>query len=387
MAQFVFVSLMEGVPWGGSEELWSQAALRLKEAGHSVAVSVKRWETPPRPKVDALSAAGIQVHQREDSTPTVSRRKRVLRRLGLAKGEPEKPHPFAIPGIPPADFAVLSSGSNIAHPWCVDPYLNGGVPYALICQMATDTWWPSDDERKLYAQSFVGAAAVFYVSHANQRLTENQLCHRHPSSHVVCNPFPKTVWDGVPWPAKSETLKLAFVGRLDPAAKGCDILLQVMARPEWKARPVEVSMFGSGVCEEGTRALSEMLGCTNVVFRGFENDVAKIWREHHALVLPSRFEGLPIAIMEAMLAGRVCIVSDVAGNAELMQDNDSGFVASGANVTAFAEAMERAWAARDRWSEIGARAHTAAVSQLPNDPVGVFVQHLERLAKAGKPTA
>jgi hypothetical protein len=36
----LFISTMEGTPWGGSEELWSQAALRLLEKGHRISASV-----------------------------------------------------------------------------------------------------------------------------------------------------------------------------------------------------------------------------------------------------------------------------------------------------------------------------------------------------------
>ena len=52
-----------------------------------------------------------------------------------------------------------------------------------------------------------------------------------------------------------------------------------------------------------------------------------IWAEHHALVLPSRFEGMPLVVVEAMLCGRPCIVTDVGGNAELIRDGINGFLA------------------------------------------------------------
>lgn len=379
MARIGFVSLMEVAQWGGSEPLWAESALRLKAAGHDVRACVKSWGNTIHPKVSELVAAGVSVHFRTTESRSPSLALRALRRLRLAAPAPPSANPWRMPGAHELELVVFSSGSNIVHPYCVEPYSQAGVPHALVCQMAADTWWPTDEERKNYGRTMAEATGVFYVSKANRRLTENQFGIRHPRSFVIANPFPKTVWNGVQWPTEQSPLKLAFVGRLEPAAKGCDILLEVLARPEWKSRPVEVSFFGSGSSAEGVRALSEMLDCKQVTFRGFESDVAKIWREHHALVLPSRYEGLPIAIMEAMLAGRVCIVSDVAGNAELMRDNESGFVATGANVTAFAEAMERAWSARDQWPAIGARARSAALAQLPEDPVGVFIEHLERL--------
>jgi hypothetical protein len=41
--RFVFISTMAGSPWGGSEELWSQTALRLHESSHRITASVISW--------------------------------------------------------------------------------------------------------------------------------------------------------------------------------------------------------------------------------------------------------------------------------------------------------------------------------------------------------
>lgn len=51
---------MAGSPWGGSEELWSRAALRLLREGHVVRAAVKRWPTPVA-RVQDLVNQGIPV--------------------------------------------------------------------------------------------------------------------------------------------------------------------------------------------------------------------------------------------------------------------------------------------------------------------------------------
>ena len=71
-----------------------------------------------------------------------------------------------------------------------------------------------------------------------------------------------------------------------------------------------------------------------------------IWKENHILVLPSRYEGLPLVLVEAMWCGRPAVVTDVGGNAELCRDRQTGFVAQSATLASVAEAMERAWEAR-----------------------------------------
>ncbi len=51
---------------------------------------------------------------------------------------------------------------------------------------------------------------------------------------------------------------------------------------------------------------------------GFQKDVGELYQNADVFVFPSRQEGMPVALMEAMAAGMACIVSDVRGNRELI---------------------------------------------------------------------
>jgi glycosyltransferase involved in cell wall biosynthesis len=114
----------------------------------------------------------------------------------------------------------------------------------------------------------------------------------------------------------------------------------------------------------------------NVEFCGQSNDVSKIWAENHGLVLPSRYEGLPLVIVEAMFCGRMVITTDIAGNTEYLSEGISGFIAQAPTWELLDEAMEIAWARRSRWREMGVNARQHALAELPADPIGVFAQKL-----------
>ena len=58
--RFAFISTMSGAPWGASEELWSQAAVRLSQAGHEVQASVVYWPCLSE-KVTGLRLKGVAV--------------------------------------------------------------------------------------------------------------------------------------------------------------------------------------------------------------------------------------------------------------------------------------------------------------------------------------
>ena len=65
------------------------------------------------------------------------------------------------------------------------------------------------------------------------------------------------------------------------------------------------------------------------------------------LVLPSRYEGLPLALVESMWCSRPAVVTEVAGNTEVCVDNETGLVVPVPTVPLLADTLERAWERRE----------------------------------------
>jgi glycosyltransferase involved in cell wall biosynthesis len=127
--------------------------------------------------------------------------------------------------------------------------------------------------------------------------------------------------------------------------------------------------------------MARYLGCDNARFHGHVDDVTAIWNSHHALVLPSRAEGLPLVLVEAMLAGRVTVVSKAGGIAEVVDDGVTGFLMAGQDEDGLDAAMERAWQARANWKVIGAAAALSIRQQVPADPPSELAQEILALAQ------
>jgi glycosyltransferase involved in cell wall biosynthesis len=73
-------------------------------------------------------------------------------------------------------------------------------------------------------------------------------------------------------------------------------------------------------------------------------------------------EGMPLAVVEAMLCGRVCLVTNVGGHAEWIDDNTSGFLIPAPNVSSILQTLNRALAHKNRWEAIGMQAHRSATT-------------------------
>ncbi|MFN7141022.1 MAG: glycosyltransferase, partial [Limisphaerales bacterium] len=256
-----------------------------------------------------------------------------------------------------------------------------GLSYASLVQANLEFIWPNDSQAERLIRVYQKARRAFFVSRGNLRLLETQLGTDLPNSEIVRNPFNLNCTVPVAWPIDDGPLKLACVGRLDPRAKGQDLVFGILASEFWRKRDISLSLFGSGEMEMGLRRLADRLRLSGrVQFCGHVDDVREIWANHHALILPSRFEGLPLAIVEAMLCGRPAIVTDVGGNAELVSEGMNGFIAEAATERHLGEAMERAWQKRADWKTMGMTAAAAIRRCIPLDPAAEFARKLINLA-------
>ena len=252
-----------------------------------------------------------------------------------------------------------------------------GLKYAAIAHIAAEEWWPDDGVAKRLAASYGSAGRAYFVSQATLELSRRQFGSSIRNAQLVRNPFNVRYEARPDWRCdKAEGLSLACVGRLDVAAKGQDLLLDILSLPHWRERDVHVSLVGEGANGQLLRRAARELGLTNVEFLGYSNDVEKIWSQNHALVLPSRREGMPLALVEAMLCGRPAIVTDVGGNRELVRDGVNGFLAKAPTVELLDEALNRAWAGRKQLREMGNVAAEDVRRWVSQNPGEEFVQEL-----------
>jgi glycosyltransferase involved in cell wall biosynthesis len=378
MLRFGFIATNEYVPWGGSELCWASAAEKLARRGASVSVSVKDWGQPVQ-HVEQLRAAGCRIFLRP--RPTLLRRiQRAITRREVAWKDVRKVGSGA-------DLLVVSQGgSNDGLLWMEAAKLLG-IPYVVIVQNASEQWWPADWEAERLAACYEGARAAYFVSEANLALTRQQLASPLTQARVIRNPFNVRYDARPPWPEGSAgRLSLACVARLDMKQKGQDMLVKLLSLPHWRERDVRLTFAGSGRNANSIHRLVQMWDVTkNIEVAGFVDDIEQIWARHHALVLPSRFEGMPLALVEAMLCGRPCIVNDVGGNRELVRDDINGFLVQGPTLELLDETLNRAWENRHRLREMGEQAAADVRRWVSADPVENFVRELTGLIEPEVP--
>lgn len=111
---------------------------------------------------------------------------------------------------------------------------------------------------------------------------------------------------------------ITVVGRLHPQ-KGIDRLLQIAPRFLQAVPDADLVIVGQGPEEGALRQLAESTNIlSRVHFLGWRGDVPQILRYSSLLVLPSRWEGMPNAVLEAMAAGLPVVATEVEGLSELL---------------------------------------------------------------------
>jgi len=124
------------------------------------------------------------------------------------------------------------------------------------------------------------------------------------------------------------------------AVKGHASLVQAAARVV-RVFPDAVFLFcGRGELLEALQTSAAALGLErNVRFLGFREDVSRLLQAMDVFVLPSLSEGLPLAALEAMAAGKPVVATNVGGTPEAVLDGDTGFLVPPQNPAALAEKL------------------------------------------------
>jgi glycosyltransferase involved in cell wall biosynthesis len=280
------------------------------------------------------------------------------------------------------DILCISSGNATEGTSWMQIAVEEQIPFAAIAQAHVEFLWPSDDEADSLISLFNSARKCFFVSHGNLRLLQTQLGATLANAEVISN-HGAASWKADPaWPEAVDGIwRLALVGRLHPSSKGQDLLIKVLSQRHWRGLPIVVSFYGVGPQERILRRLVESNALQDKIrFCGHVGDVSKIWRHNHALIMPSRYEGLPLALVETLVCGRIAIVTDVGGNAEVIEHGVTGFIAEAAAAAPLSRAMEEAWEERHRWREMGQRARERIRKQLSENPGAVLATKLTNLA-------
>jgi glycosyltransferase involved in cell wall biosynthesis len=206
------------------------------------------------------------------------------------------------------------------------------------------------------------------------------------STPVLATPngfSPKDVYPetSLKWQQK-ETIEIFFLGRLDTFNKGIDLLIDAFAQIV-NTQDIHLTIQGPdwGDKQRLQKQVAKLLLQEKVTFLepDYEQSPALLIQNYNIFCIPSRFEGFSLAALEAMLAGRVLLVSEIAGIAPHITASGCGVVVK-AEVSAIKTGLSQLIECRGEWQNMGLAGRNYALKHLHWDQIAsVALQQYQQL--------
>lgn len=121
--------------------------------------------------------------------------------------------------------------------------------------------------------------------------------------------------------------------------KNTECIIKAISRSD---PSVHLLICGTGPKKEWLINKARELNVQNRVhFLGYRNDIVALLAASNAFVSASFREGLPRSTMEAMAIGLPCIVSDIRGNRDLIENGKGGYLVPPTDANGFADAIDK----------------------------------------------
>ncbi|GAC1388672.1 MAG: glycosyltransferase family 4 protein [Ktedonobacteraceae bacterium] len=218
--------------------------------------------------------------------------------------------------------------------------------------------WVAGDVENLFHATLFGHAIVrfFKQSDAFYQVLSTR-CQTYLTSQGFKPNHIERIPNGVdidkfrPAPSTSNSLQpernILCVSRLE-YPKGVDVLLHAWGRmmnepATWRAHfKPRLRIVGQGVFLPQMKRIVDELGIQeSVEFLGLRRDTADLLRQSWGFVLPSRWEGMPNALLEAMACRLPCVATRVSGSEDLIKDGVNGLLVEPEQPAEMALALRR----------------------------------------------
>jgi glycosyltransferase involved in cell wall biosynthesis len=158
--------------------------------------------------------------------------------------------------------------------------------------------------------------------------------------------------------------------------KGQDVLIAAAGRVVGDFPTARFVMAGTGPLKTEMEDQIRRTSLEKVVrLLGVRTDMPRFYQSLDLFVLPSRFEGMPVCLLEAMACGSPCVVTDIEGCRELVSDGREGLVVPPEDPEAMARAIMELLRDPEKRSVMGKAAREKVLTVA--SPASAIDAHLE----------
>lgn len=251
----------------------------------------------------------------------------------------------------------------------------------------------SDMETQYSIADHYAAVAPLWIGVSRRCATElrRRLSSRSAEVHEL--PYPVEMWPTLPARDNGGALRLAYVGRLEEPQKRISRLVPLFGALGERGIDFHATIAGDGpaaadLADALAAAAPPVRARVHLLGSVAPDRVGAIWRTHDICILVSDFEGLPLALLEAMAAGVCPVVMRVeSGVAEILADRHNARVVRRGDVNAMAEAIAELHADRDQLRRLQRAAWNTAATYAPEPHFAELHRLLARCWSCAPPDA
>jgi glycosyltransferase involved in cell wall biosynthesis len=169
-------------------------------------------------------------------------------------------------------------------------------------------------------------------------------------------------------------IRLIFVGRLDHAQKGVLWLPDILRRCLDRGLDTTLTIVGNGPDAESLQEslASRSLDQRSLLRKGVPaGEVYRLLIQSHVLLMPSQFEGLPIALLESLACGCVPVVSRLPGITDVaVSHGETGLLVEPGDMAGFADAVVSLAANPEEWDRMSQACRQRARQSFSTESMG-----------------
>jgi len=271
--------------------------------------------------------------------------------------------------------------ANLSSPWSCQYCIAGAglLRYARVVavyQLAV----PPRTRAQWRAKRLTARAVHRHVGVGERTSREVEALVGLPAGSVL------TVHNGVPdeQSAAAERprpgLLVGGIGRFEQQ-KGFDLLIRAVAEIE----DASLVLVGDGSEQRVLEELAESVGVADrLVWRGWTDQARSYLGAFDVFAFPSRFEGFPLALLEALLARSAVVATDVGDVSEIVRDGETGLLVPAEDPKALAHAISRLLADADLRQRLGEQGRQRVLEHFTADHMTRGFERLYEELLAGK---
>lgn len=371
MKNILFLSVMNGAPWGGSEELWYRAALSCTGRGINTAVCCFNWDEKKQ-KLKTLKDAGCKLYLLPGKQET-------KKQLITAKGKLIR----TIASIPFEDFdlVIVNQGGwkDIAYSPFQDLYKRLREYVLLFHNYNLKEKFSSGKQNSLQqwvygAKKNLGASLkIFHAMEDRYKMTV-------PRQQKLFNPLTITMDYGEQekYPLlQNGNYIFSVLAALDIERKAQDVLIHSLSYMKWKERNWELHFYGEGKDKSLLEKLVAKLKMgKKILIHGNAKDYKKALSDSHLVLQLTHIDAMPITVIEAMAMAKPLVVSAVGDMPVWVKENENGWISEKVNTASILQTMEKAWNKREDWKKMGEKSLQVFKKNFPENPVDYFLKQV-----------